>query len=227
MLERPALVLLLLSAPAAVGASARAGVIRGSVQLPAVPPAPKRALQAYAGTAAALPQPRVPVRGAPEDAVIYIEVLPASVDSTLPASLTPPRLAQQEQSFVPRVVVVPAGGAVDFPNLDGIYHNVFSVSPIKRFDLGRYGRGKSKSVTFQKTGLVNVYCDIHANMEGFILVVPNRAFAQPDAAGRYALPELPPGRYTVLAWHPDLASIRREVTVPPDGDAVLDLSFER
>jgi hypothetical protein len=224
MTKRAALIVLLLLGPAAPPPGARAGVIRGQVAVPAVPP-PQRALQPYAGGAAALPQPRIPARGAPQDAVIYIESLPAEVDSLLPQPAGRPRLAQQDQSFQPRVIAVPAGGVVEFPNMDPIYHNVFSVSPAKRFDLGRYGRGKSKSVTFQKPGLVNVYCDIHSNMEGFILVVPNRALARPDAAGRYALPDLPPGRYTLLAWHPDLATVRREVVVPESGDVVLDLSL--
>ena len=224
MTRRGALIALLLLLPAAAPRG-RAGVIHGQVEVAQVPPAPQRAAQPYSGGASSLPQPRVPVRGTPQDAVIYIEALPAGVDSLLPEPAARPRLAQQDQSFMPRVVAVPAGGVVDFPNLDPIYHNVFSVSPAKRFDLGRYGRGKSKSVTFKKPGLVNVYCDIHSNMEGFILVVPNRALARPDATGRYALPDLPPGRYTLLAWHPDLAPVRREVTVPDTGDVAVDLSL--
>jgi len=225
MTRRAPLILLLLLLPAVSVPRAGAGVIHGQMQVPEPPPAPQRTAQPYAGGASSMAQPRVPVRGSPQDAVIYIESIPTGVDSVLPEPSGRPRLAQQDQSFVPRVVAVPSGGAVDFPNLDPIYHNVFSVSPAKRFDLGRYGRGKSKSVTFKKPGLVNVYCDIHSNMEGFILVVPNRALARPDAAGRYALPDLPPGRYTLVAWHPDLATVRREVTVPESGDVVLDLSL--
>jgi hypothetical protein len=164
-------------------------------------------------------------RGIPQDAVVYLESLPAGADSLLPPPPARPALAQKDQSFVPRVIAVPAGTVVDFPNMDPIYHSVFSVAPARRFDLGRYGKGKSKSVRFQKPGLVNVYCDIHSNMEGFVLVVPNRAFARPDAGGRYVLPDLPAGRYTLLAWHPDLAPTRHEVTVPEDGDVTVDVTF--
>jgi hypothetical protein len=203
----------------------RAGVIRGQVVLPPVPTAPQRAQSAYAGRASALPRPRVPARGLPQDAVIYIESIPAPVDSLLPVPSSHPRLAQLDQSFLPRVIAVPVGASVEFPNMDPIYHSVFSVSPVKRFDLGRYGRGKSRTVRFQKPGLVNVYCDIHSNMEGFILVTPNRAVAQADSSGRFALPDLPPGRYTVLAWHPDAAPLRRDVVVPGSGDLTVDLSF--
>jgi hypothetical protein len=96
---------------------------------------------------------------------------------------------------------------------------------VKRFDLGKYGRGKSKSVRFTKAGVVNVFCDIHSDMAGFILVVPNRAFTQPDADGKFALPILPPGTYTVVAWHPDLKPVRRTVQIPETGDVAVDLSF--
>lgn len=205
--------------------SAVAGSIRGQIHVPPVPPAPARARDPYAGRASAIPNPRVPERGAPKDAVVYIESLDAPVNAALPAPPARPKLAQEQQSFLPRVVVVPAGGSVEFPNNDPIYHSVFSVSPAKRFDLGRYGRGTSKRVTFGKPGLVTVYCDIHSNMEGFVFVAPNRAVTQPDAAGRFALPDLPPGRYTLLAWHPDLTPLRQDVTVPESGDVTLDLRF--
>jgi plastocyanin len=203
--------------------AARAGSIHGQVQLAPVTPAPSRVRDPYAGRAAALPDPRVPARGLPQDAVVYIASLPDSVNQGLPFPSTGRQLAQQQQSFQPRVIALPAGGSVDFPNLDPIFHSVFSVSPTKRFDLGRYGRGRSKRVRFDKPGLVNVYCDIHSNMEGFVLVTPNRAVARPDETGRYALPDLPPGRYVVKAWHPDMAPIERDVVVPASGDVEVDL----
>lgn len=221
MKTRSLLPLLLLAAfPAG---DAVAGVIRGQVEMPAVTASPSRVRDPYAGRAGSLSTARVPVPGLPQDAVVYVETLPAETNAKIPASDDRPKLAQQEQSFAPRVIAVPVGAVVDFPNRDPIYHSVFSVSPTKRFDLGRFGRGKSKSVTFTKTGLVNVYCDIHSNMEAFVLVVPNRAIARPDAEGRFALPVLPPGRYTVVVWHPDAGTTRREVTVPESGDVDVTL----
>ena len=199
-----------------------AGVIRGHIELPAVASGSK-VREAYAGRASSLANPSVPMRGLPKDAVVYVESLPAGVDALIPPAEDHPKLAQQNQAFAPRVIAVAAGSSVDFPNLDPIYHSVFSVSPTKRFDLGRYGRGHSKRVVFSKPGLVNVYCDIHSNMEGFVLVVPNRAFARPDDEGRFALPELPPGRYSVVVWHPDAGTVRREVTLPDSGDADVAL----
>lgn len=195
-----------------------ASVIRGRLELPPVAAA-SRVRDAYAGRASSLAKPSVPVRGLLKDAVVYVETLPEGVDALIPPGADRPKLAQQNQAFEPRVIAIAAGSSVEFPNLDPIYHSVFSVSPTKRFDLGRYGRGHSKRVVFTKPGLVNVYCDIHSNMEGFVLVVPNHAFARPDDEGRFALPELPPGRYTVVVWHPDAGTARREVTLTEGVDA--------
>ena len=216
---------LLLLALAAASGTATAGTIRGQVRVPPVDGSGLAAPNAYPGRASSLGKRPVAVRGAVLDAVVYVEAIAPSVDSTLAGAGGAPSMEQKDQAFGPRVLAVPVGAAVAFPNRDPIFHSVFSVSPVKRFDLGKYGRGKSKSVTFTKAGVVNVYCDIHSDMAGFILVVPNHAFVQPDADGRYALPSLPPGTYTVIAWHPDLKSVRRTVQIPETGDVTVDLSF--
>jgi plastocyanin len=223
-LARTLALLLAVLSPSA-SAPAMAGVIRGHVEVPPMSPSAPRVRDPYVGQASAMPEPRVPSRGEPQDAIVYVEVLPAATNAGIPVPTAVPKLAQQQQSFVPRVVVVSVGGSVEFPNFDPVYHSVFSVSPAKRFDLGRFGKGKSRSVRFLKPGLVNVYCDIHSNMEGFVLVVPNRAVAQADESGSYALPDLPPGRYMLHAWHPDFSPIRHAVEVPENGDLEVDLRF--
>lgn len=209
---------------AAYATPAPAGVIHGTVQVPAIA-ADEPSFQPYAGHANAMPGHAMPPRGRVTDAVLSVDVIPAAVDSALAPPSGRPQLAQKDQAFVPRVVAIPVGGAVEFPNLDPIYHNVFSVSPVKRFDLGKYPRGQSRSVRFPKPGIVNVYCDIHSDMAGFILVLPNRAFTHPREDGSYRLPELPPGHYTLRWWHPDFHGGSREIVVPAGGDAVLDVSF--
>ena len=214
-----ALLALSLLAPA-VPAARLHGTIRvpgGSHDDPAFHP--------YAGHASSMAGHAMAERGALGDAVLYLESVPAAADSALPAPVARPKLAQKDQSFVPRVVVVPVGGTVDFPNMDPIYHNVFSVSPVKRFDLGKYPRGESRSVRFPRAGLVNVYCDIHSDMAAFILVVPNRAFARPRADGGWELPDVPPGRYVLCWWHPDFPGGRREIEVGDRDDAVVDVNF--
>jgi len=214
----PALALL------SIGAPAEAGVIRGTLHVPSVT-APAPAANAYPGRASALPGMHMVVHGLVGDAVLSIERIPADAESTLASSASRPRLAQKDQSFVPRVVPVAVRGVVDFPNMDPIYHNVFSLSPLRRFDLGKYPQGQSKSVTFPRTGVINVYCDIHSSMEAFIVVLPNHAFTQPHAAGDFAFPDLPAGHYSVKVWHPDLGLLNRDVDVPEQGDATLDLSY--
>jgi plastocyanin len=159
--------------------------------------------------------------------VVYVDHVPARAESALAAATTTtmPRLAQRGQSFVPRVLAIAAGTRVDFPNQDPIYHNVFSLSPARRFDLGKYPRGSSRQVIFPKPGLVNVYCDIHKDMEAFVLVLPHHGFARPSASGDYKLPDLPAGSYLVRAWHPDLGERATTVNVPKTGDVTADLSF--
>jgi plastocyanin len=205
-------------------ATAHAGVIRGTVRVPSGG-APRAALDPYAGNANALPGAAAPAQGRAADAVIWVEKLPAETAAALPERPGRARLVQEGQTFKPRVLAVAVGNEVDFPNRDPIYHNVFSLSPVRRFDLGKYPRGQSRTVAFRRTGVAHVFCDIHSNMEAFVVVVPNRAFAQPDAAGAFALPELPAGDYVLVLWHPDSGEARTRVTVPADGDVRVALGF--
>jgi hypothetical protein len=109
---------------------------------------------------------------------------------------------------------------VDFPNNDRTYHNVFSLSKPKPFDLGRYAAGKSKSVRFDTPGIIRVFCDIHSHMSAFILVFAHRYFAVTDDEGRYRIESVPPGTYTVFAWNESLPLESRRVTVPESGGDV-------
>jgi len=203
-----------------------AGVIRGTVVVSSGGTRATRGANPYPGRVSAMAATMGTMRGLLGDAVIQVDHVPAAAESALTARIeVVPKLAQKEQTFVPRVTVVAAGSRVDFPNMDPIYHNVFSLSPTKRFDLGKYPRGQSRSVVFAKPGLVNVYCDIHSDMEAFVLVLPHHGFTRPRANGTYALPDLPPGHYVVRAWHPDLGTVERDVDIPPEGDVTVDVRF--
>ncbi len=207
----------------AAAAPTLADTLRGTLAVPAAAPRAS-ARNAYPGHADAMASHTMAPRGAVSDAVLWLARVPASAESSLAANPKPrPKLAQKDQCFMPRVVSVAAGGAVDFPNLDPIYHNVFSVSTTRRFDLGKYPKGHSRSVTFPKAGLVNVFCDIHSDMAAFVIVTPNRAFAQPGADGAWELPDVPAGRYTLHVWHPDFGAFEREVEIA-DG-RTLALAF--
>ena len=134
--------------------------------------------------------------------------------------LPPARMDQLGQKFVPRVLAIVAGQEVEFHNSDNVFHNIFSYSPPKKFDLGRYPKGKSRSVKFVKAGAVQVYCDIHSDMRGDIIVAPTRRFALIGPGGAFRIQDVPPGNHTVKVW---LGSGTREssVQVPERGTATL------
>ena len=146
------------------------------------------------------------------------------------SSRTPPGSAGQMKSsskrFQPRVIAVAKDGAVEFPNDDPIYHNVFSVSGANRFDLGLYRSGASKSRTFAEPGLVRIYCNIHPQMIGFIMVVDSdfRAVTGPD--GSFRFDGVPAGAHVVKAWHEEGSETSQPVTVRASGDAPLSLRLD-
>lgn len=206
-----------------VAAPTSAGSIAGHVSLSAVR-GMDVSFRPYAGRASSLPSPARPARGRITDAIVYVEAAPAG---TLLAAATygTPELAQRGQAFEPRVIVVPVGGMVTFPNFDPVYHNVFSVSPVRRFDLGKYPRGQSRVVTFTRPGVVNVFCDIHADMAACILVTPTAAWTRATNDGRFELSGLPAGHYRVSWWHPDLPGGGTDVDVPAEGAVSLDVEL--
>src|SRR5438309_8759964 len=112
------------------------------------------------------------------------------------------QVAQKDLAFLPPLLPVQIGTRVEFPNLDDTYHSIFSYSPAKRFDLGRYRPEERPipSVIFDKPGLVTLRCDIHEHMRGLILVLTTPYFVMTDTAGRFRLDKLPPGHYTLKAW---------------------------
>jgi plastocyanin len=135
---------------------------------------------------------------------------------------TKPTMQQVNRRFAPDLVVVPVGGTVVFPNMDPIFHNVFSLSKAKEFDLGSYDKGESRSVVFTKPGVVSVYCHLHPNMQATVVVTPNRWYARPDASGQFRIPDVPPGKYTVVAWHKSAGFFRKTIVVEEGHGAVAD-----
>jgi plastocyanin len=156
--------------------------------------------------------------------VVYLETVPQpAFDAPSPARAV---LDQRNETFVPPVVAITVGSSVDFPNSDRVYHNVFSLSKTRRFDLGRYPRGQSRSVVFDRPGVVRVFCEIHSHMSAFILVFAHRFFAVTDAEGRYRLEGVPPGSYTLALWNDGAVRLRRELRVDAQAVVELDLTVE-
>ncbi|MEO8049437.1 MAG: hypothetical protein ABI833_03390 [Acidobacteriota bacterium] len=152
---------------------------------------------------------------------VYIESGPSSV----PSAVVNASIEQRDRRFVPDLVVIPAGSAVSFPNFDPIFHNVFSLSKAKSFDLGNYPARQSRTVTFRKPGMIAVYCHLHPNMAATIVVAPTRWAAQADGNGVFALKGVPAGTYTVVAWHKAAGTFRKTVTVGEESDAAISFTL--
>jgi plastocyanin len=204
-----------LLAPTDAGVQAR-GVIRGRLDIrrPARPPDRR---------------PDVSESGAPgprdlpdlRRGVVYLESAPQGAFEERESRRAV--MDQRNETFVPHVLAVMAGTLVDFPNTDKTYHNVFSLSRAKRFDLGRYAAGRSKSVRFDHPGVVRVFCDIHSHMNAFVLVFNHPFFDVTDSDGRFRLNNVPPGTYTVVGWYEGEMRTTRSVTVPTN--MVVDLEL--
>jgi plastocyanin len=125
------------------------------------------------------------------------------------------KIAQREKQFEPRVSVVSVGSTVDFPNFDRVFHNVFSLSTPRSFDLGLYRKGKSKSVRFDHPGLVQVYCNIHPHMAAYLMVVDSARHGAADPDGAITIRAIPTGRQTVEGWNARGGMWTRQVTIQP------------
>ena len=165
--------------------------VEGRVELPKSHAAPVQAKRYEIVTKAGVLSTEPPL------AVVYLDG-----NFPRPASLPTKEVAQKDLTFIPALLPIQVGTRVQFPNLDDTYHNIFSYSPTKRFDLGRYRPEERPipSVIFDSPGLVTLRCDIHEHMRGLILVLNTPYFVMTNTAGRYRLDKLPPGHYTLKAW---------------------------
>ncbi len=154
--------------------------------------------------------------------VVYLESAPRGAFE--PAERPPARLDQRNEAFHPYVLPIQVGTVVEFPNSDPFFHNVFSLSKVQPFDLGRYPQGRSKSVRFDNPGNVRVFCDIHSHMSAYILIFAHRFFAATVPQVRYRFDGIPPGTYTVAVWTDGKVRETRSVTIA--SGRVTDASFE-
>ncbi len=136
-------------------------------------------------------------------AVVWLIPLGVSVD--LPKQTNIPQLVQKNKSFQPSIVVIPAGGKVEFPNHDPFFHNVFSLFEGKRFDLGLYESGTTRVVQFDKAGISFIFCNIHAEMNAVVIAVATPYYAVSDDRGDITIPDVPPGRYQLQLFHSGVA----------------------
>lgn len=136
-----------------------------------------------------------------------------------------PQLVQKDKSFHPSLLVIPAGGKVEFPNQDPFFHNVFSLFDGKRFDLGLYESGTTRFVQFDKPGISFIFCNIHAQMSAVVIALSTPYYAISDAHGDISIEDVVPGRYQIHLFHPSVSpdglhAAEREITITP-GDTFL------
>ena len=193
------------------------GTIEGAVALTGKPlgPAPVTRYTPTSGQVAPSP---------PQVAVVYLDV-PGAAKS---APLKPVKMIQKGYQFSPGVVAVQAGTQIVFPNEDDDYHNVFSYSKSKRFDLGRYRkREMPPALTLDKAGVVRLYCEIHQHMRGVILVLDTPYFTTTNAEGQYELEGLPAGTWELKAWLDEKVTVMQTVTIEPGKTLRVDFPSVR
>ena len=194
-----------------------AGSVSGTVRFPESAKAQPRLKVRYPDQT-----PRQELKEPPfSPALVYLEGAPAAKPAEGVVDIK-----QEGLQFLPRAVVVQRGMRVSFPNFDKEYHNVFSYSKAKRFDLGRFPKGETREVTFDETGLIRVFCEIHEHMRAFVLVVDSPYYAAAGQDGKFSLPNVPAGPYTLVAWHEHFESLREKIEVK-SGGVQVDLRFAK
>ena len=163
----------------------------------------------------------------PPSTVVYLVSVSGQQSKNFTPPSTHPKVVQINRRFIPEVLPVLVGTTVDFPNFDPFFHNAFSYSKTKKFDLGRYPTGKSRSVTFDKPGPVRVFCEIHSDMNCIVLVLENLHFVFPDAEGHFKIEKVPAGEYFLKVWHKTSEWGSRPVKISEEKPAAVDFRESR
>jgi plastocyanin len=139
---------------------------------------------------------------------------------------TKSQMAMNGRQFSPRVRVVTTGSTVEYTNQDPFSHNIFSTAPGAAFDLGTYGSGVTKSTPFKKAGAYPVYCNIHAQMTAFVVVVSTSHYTQAGADARWKIANVPAGKWELHVWHERAPEVTQDLDVPATGLANVDVSLD-
>lgn len=161
-------------------------------------------------------------------AAVIVEPIDANTAvHSAPGAATPQVMAQEGTRFVPNLLIVPVGGVVSFPNHDPIFHNVFSYSSAKTFDLGRYPKGETRTVTFTEPGIVRVFCEIHASMYAAIVITESPWHQLIPSGREFKFTDLPAGRYRILAADAMGRHTTTEITLESSDTKSVGLALER
>ena len=157
------------------------------------------------------------------DAVVYVDAIPGKTFSPPAAHAV---LDQKNLVFVPHVLPVLLGTTVDFLNSDAVLHNVFSPDKCaEKFNLGSWPQGQTRAFTFKLPCAATILCNVHPEMEAYVVALPTPYFGVTDKAGSYVIKELPDGSYTVKVWHPKLKEASRTVGV--SGSTTADFEIKK
>lgn len=158
------------------------------------------------------------------DVVVYLEGVPGTFKA--PAAAVP--MDQKGKVFIPHVLPVVLGSSVEFLNSDDFLHNIFTPSKAAdKFNLGNWSKGVSKKYTFNKPGEVVLLCNLHPEMEAWVIVLPNPYFAKTDASGSFVIANVPPGKYTVKVWQKRYRAAPQLVTVPATGAVEVNFALAK
>jgi len=148
------------------------------------------------------------------ETLVWLEPVGAKMPKLVPGKF---QMVTRGKMVIPHVLAIPVGSTVEFPNDDPLSHNLFSLSSGNAFDLGIYRKGAGKAQRFDSLGLVNVYCNVHPNMSAVIQVMDTPHYAFADPSGNYALTNVPPGRYRLVAWNEQGGQTETPIDVAPSG----------
>jgi len=155
-----------------------------------------------------------------ENVVLYLE---GEFTSSFDPPEKNPQILQADETFVPHVLPVIRGTTVTFPNGDPFFHNVFSLSSAKSFDLGRYPKHQVRSIRFDRPGIVKIFCHIHSHMSAVVIVFDHPYFTTANAGGKFRLDNIPPGNYELVAWHERLKPQKQPITLRAGTEIQVEL----
>ena len=199
-----------------------AATIEGTVRVAVGQEADPPMTSPYARRRYRPPTPSAPTPGSPSNVVVYVLLGDGAGPAPAPAEAT---IEQRNRAIVPHVTAIQRGARVRFPNRDDVFHNLFSLSDTHPFNLGRYAPGESRSETFPRAGVIRMFCDIHSEMAGTILVLDTWLIARPAADGSYRIEGVPEGRHRVIAWHDASIADTSFVTVGASGLTRVDFDL--
>ncbi|HVZ80599.1 MAG TPA: carboxypeptidase regulatory-like domain-containing protein [bacterium] len=215
--------LLFLLAPS-LQAAPKGGTLTGTLTVTAPPRKAPPSSTNYAGYGNENPEPARETHTLPEEVVFFLKKVPGHYKA-------PKKHVQLDQHFLQfttRVLPILKGTTVDFTNNDRVYHNVFTNSQDNKFDLGRRKNGDKASVTFKRAEVpVKVFCEIHNAMKAYILVLDNPYFTKCGPNQHFRIKDIPPGTYTLVAWHDLWEPVEQKVTIKRGKTTDVDVTLDK